>query len=285
MTLYDPRLGSMSDFFSSKEIITWERSDCINFAIALARYSGWLLHIDWLAEGDQGPPNRSEKEMIPLRFYVGDHSDNIFDARGIMKIEEFCQEIISPIAEQKYKRSHFFGNPCGVATRFYSEEKLRALHLQMKPSEMRIKEAIQAIRRNKAFLEKVPIREKPFIPAYAAANFTFGRCAVYAEALQNLVGIPATALLATKFMPMYERTERSPEGYIHSLVLHSGSTGEDVWGKQPVTEIARRFGALEFRLDENEHKRVIKNLKNNSPDTYNESYCEAESLIKTYRCS
>lgn len=32
--------------FPPKLIEEWEADDCVNFAVALARLTGWLLHVD-----------------------------------------------------------------------------------------------------------------------------------------------------------------------------------------------------------------------------------------------
>ena len=36
--------------FPPKLIEEWEADDCVNFAVALARLTGWLLHVDWIVK-------------------------------------------------------------------------------------------------------------------------------------------------------------------------------------------------------------------------------------------
>jgi hypothetical protein len=36
-----------SENFPIQLIEEWEADDCVNFAVALARITGWLLHVDW----------------------------------------------------------------------------------------------------------------------------------------------------------------------------------------------------------------------------------------------
>lgn len=64
--------------FTSDQIRNWENKDGVNFAIALARITGWLLHVDWLTI-DQ---HAKVKDMTPLRVYVGIDTDYIFDFNG-----------------------------------------------------------------------------------------------------------------------------------------------------------------------------------------------------------
>lgn len=258
--------------FTRIQKMSWQKDYCMNFAIALARITGWLLHIDYWAN-DEIKENRHESEMILLRVYVGDNRDNIFDLSGIKKIDQFNQEIILPILKK-----HNMGNG-GVVTRFYDERRILSLSIGVKPEESKILRAMEAIKGNSYFLEQIPKRRKPFIPAHVAAEYTFGRCSVYAQALQDVMDYNATAMIAKSYNPQYGEGKL---GYIHSLVLHSDGIAEDVWGKQPIDEIARRFGVVEYDLSEDEHRRVVGNIKRNSPDEYDKSYQEAVELIREY---
>jgi hypothetical protein len=248
----------------------WEDSDGVNFAIALSRITGWLLHVDWLTMNEGKEP---VEEMKSLRVYVGDDQHNVFDLRGKQKIASFSNKIVRPIAKDRGKGKG------GVLTRFYSEAKLLNLPLRIKPDLEKVSLAEDAIRKNTAFLEKIPIRKKPFIPAYAAANFTFGRCAVYATAMHDLTNLPVTAVIADRYT---EQFGYSKTGYVHSIVLHPDGTAEDAWGRQSIEAIVSRYGIQQYTLNETEHLKVNENLKRNSPDHYNQAYHEAVTLIKTY---
>jgi hypothetical protein len=59
--------------FAPKLIEEWEAEDCVNFAVALARITGWLLHVDWLTPSDE--EDIPESELKPLRVYVGDNRE------------------------------------------------------------------------------------------------------------------------------------------------------------------------------------------------------------------
>ena len=56
--------------FSDDLIESWEREKCLNFAVALARETNWLLHVDsWIPNTD--PDSEiSPDDLHPLRVYV-----------------------------------------------------------------------------------------------------------------------------------------------------------------------------------------------------------------------
>ena len=268
--------------FPSGLVKLWEKEGCLNFAIALERLTGWLLHIDWLHEGTSPDDNIKEDQMFFLRAYVADNGDGIFDVRGITDIKQFAETIIYPIAESVFTKNRSLGQ-VGVATRFYDEEKMKTLRISRKIEEKKIVKAMQTITQNSSFLNTIPVRQKPLIPAYKAATFTYGRCQAYAQALEDIVGIQATALIALEFKPMFAGTSCGQGGYLHSLCLHDDGIGEDSWGMQSVDLIAERFGLVKYRLDVEEHKETIENVRRNTPELYREAYQEAKRLIKEYR--
>lgn len=256
-------------------IDAWEAEDCVNFAIALARLTGWLLHVDWWDPSADQSQEIPDDQLKPLRVYVADNYDLIFDVRGIKSIVDFTVGTIAPLAKRH-------GNG-GVRTRFYDEATLSSLPLRSLPDERKIAEATEAIKANTYFLAAIPPRQPPFIPAHKAAEFTFGRCAAFAEVMQELTGLHSTALLAARFSPQFEGTRRSATGYFHSIVVHPDGLGEDSWGKAPVHEIARRFGVVEFTTSSDEHQIVVNNLKSSSADLYEEARQDAMALVLRYR--
>ena len=159
----------------------------------------------------------------------------------------------------------------------------RALPLRSLPDEARVAEATEAIKANTYFLAAIPPRQPPFIPAHKAARFTFGRCAAFAEVMQQSTGLKPTALLAVRFSPQFEGTRRTATGYFHSVVLHPDGLAEDAWGKAPLHEIARRFGVVEFTTSGDEHHIVVNNLKSSSADLYEEARQDAMALVQRYR--
>lgn len=264
--------------FAPDLINDWESRDCVDFAVALARATGWLLHVDWWSTSPQHVEDMPVERLSPLRVYVGDSQERIFDVRGVMPFWDFNHRVISRVAREKG-----FGNG-GVYTRFYPESKLAALPLRHQPDETKVTLATDAIRKNQHYLDAIPQRRPPLMPAHDAARFTFGKCAVFAEALRDQTGLRPTALLATQFSPRF-RASRNENGYFHSVVLHPDGIGEDSWGRSPLAEIATRFGVTEFQLSSDEHRTVIETIRRNTPERYATAFEEATSLIKEYRSS
>jgi hypothetical protein len=267
---YTMRNKNKTSGFPPHLVKSWEDGDTVNFAIALARVTGWLLHVDWwtLSEEEEDATN-----MKSLRVYVGDDQQGVFDLRGKQKITSFSQKIVLPILKER-------GNgKGGVRTRYYSEEKLLTLPLRVKPDLERVRIAEEAIRNNPSFLDKIPKRTAPFIPAYLAADYTFGRCAAYATAMHELTGFPVTAIIADQYTDQFSLSKK---GYAHSIVLHMDGIAEDAWGIQPMERILARYGIKRCSLSEDEHWRVNENLKRNSLDKYQEAYEQALSLLKKY---
>lgn len=259
------------EYFSKETIRLWEDSDGVNYAIALARITGWLLHVDWWrAKHEETDVNK----MKSLRVYVGDNADNIYDVKGKKRIAPFTNNVIMPLATK-------IGRGKGeVLTRYYSEQNLLTMPLRVKPDLLRINKAEKIIRSATGFLKTLSIRQSPFIPADQAANFTFGHCAVFATALSDVTKLPSTAIIALRYGNLFSNSKL---GYVHSFNFYPDGSAEDVWGIQTIEKIAARFGIEEYKLSEEEHQKVNNNLKNNSPEKYNQIYEEAISLIKSYR--
>lgn len=261
--------------FRPELIEAWEREDCVNFAVALARLTGWLLHVDWWVPSTDCDAEIPTDQLTPLRVYVADNHDLIFDVRSVKSIIDFNEGTIAPLA-----RRHGVG---GVRTRFYEETALTSLPLRSQPDEARIAECTEAIKANTYFLAAIPPRLPPFIPAHEAATFTFGQCAVFAEVMQELTGVEPIALLAVRFSPQFKDMQRTSTGYFHSVVLHTDGLAEDAWGRAPLHEIARRFGVVEFTTSSDEHHLVVNNLKSSSTDLYEEARQDAMAVVQQYR--
>ncbi len=243
--------------------------------MALARVTGWLLHVDWWVPSLDPDNNVPLEDCKPLRVYVADNGSRIFDVRGNRSLGDFIHRTIRPIAVR-----HGMG---GVRTRYYAESALATLPLRCAPDPAKINSAAKAIEANTAYLASIPKRLAPCVPAAEAAVYTFGRCAAFAEAMRVLTGLDPVALLAIRFEPGAEGTEHGADGYVHSFVLHPDGMGEDSWGKVDVREIAQRFGVVEFRLSREAHGRVVNNLQRNSPELYETAFAKANELIQTYR--
>ena len=84
--------------FSRVLIDEWEADDCVNFAVALARITGWLLHVDWWST--TADEDISEDGLKPLRVYVADNREGIFDARGVKTLVDFYSGTIIKLAKK-----------------------------------------------------------------------------------------------------------------------------------------------------------------------------------------
>ena len=248
----------------------WEVSDGVNFAIALSRITGWLLHVDWWSPTDG---NEIVENMKSLRVYVGNNSSQIYDFRGKQSLASFIKNIIKPIAQ---KRGANYG---GIVTRYYSESKLFSLPMRVKPDENRISAAQKLIIGNKDFLEKIPKRQAPSVPAHIAADFTFGHCNPFATALSDVRNYKSVALIAKAYNDLFGLSRL---GYIHSFALDNDGNAIDIWGKDTVENIAQRFGTVEYELSEVEHFNVSQKLKTNSLIKYDEVYEKSIAIINEY---
>jgi hypothetical protein len=261
--------------FSPQLIQEWESEDCVNFAVALARLTGWLLHVDWFSS----VPDESalEDSFKPLRVYVADNREGVFDVRGVKSIEDFYQTTIIKLSK---KHATTYG---GVRTRFYAEARLAALPLRAQPDEHKIVLAMEAIKANRAFLNAIPAKPASRIPVHDAARYTFGRCVAYAEAMRELIGLQPAAILVQQFKPIYANTKHSADGYVHSISIHPDGTGEDAWGIAPIEDIAARFGAVEFDISQDVHREVVGNYLRNSNELYQAELAIARKLVAQYR--
>lgn len=256
--------------FPEDVVRSWEASDGVNFAVALARITGWLLHVDWWSPTD-------DKELVDnmksLRVYVGNNSNQIYDLSGKHTIATFTNNIIRSIVR---KRVPNFG--C-VVTRYYSESAIFNLPLRVRPDELRIQKAQELIKGNGEFLEKIPKRAEPIVPAHIAAKFTFGHCNPFATALSDLRGYKAIALIAKEYNNLFGL---SKIGYAHSFNLNEQGDAIDIWGKDTIENIVQRFGVVKYGLDESEHCKVRDKLKNASPDKYEAIYNESKQIIDDF---
>ncbi|MDD3182243.1 MAG: hypothetical protein PHD48_05510 [Alphaproteobacteria bacterium] len=213
--------------------------------------------------------------MHPLRVYVADDLDNIFDVSGVRKLEAFFEKTIKPLAEADVGPDHVVG----IRERFYSERKLFDLPIKCLINEEKIVQAEGEISGNRSYLSQIPQRQWPYIPAHDAGDFTFGLCSAYTEALRAATGLPAFAMSATRYLPQCGGNL----GYIHSFILHPDGEAEDVWGKGPIQHIAKRFHVLEYALNEELHTLVVQEINKNSPEPYAIAYERAKNLIEQHR--
>lgn len=262
--------------FADELIEAWEARDCVDFAIALARRTGWLLHVDWWSNSTEHQDDMPVEQLRPMRVYVADDRHRIFDVRGVKSFVEFSDHIIWPLAVRMRT-----GNG-GVYTRYYGEKDLASLPLRARPDEARIARASEAIAANPGFLAAIPPRKPPNLPAHKAAWFSLGRCAAYAEALHEQTGLPVVGLIAMRFSALHGGPDR-PGGYVHSVATHPDGMAEDAWGKASLSDIAERFGVVEFTISRDAHRSMVASIRRNSEASYIVALDEARELVRRHR--
>lgn len=260
--------------FAPQLVDGWEADDCVDFAVGLARLTGWLLHVDWWSTSTTHRDDMPLDHLRPLRVYVGDNRDRIFDVRGIKSLVEFNEGVLMKLVKK------FNSGSGSVYTRFYDESSLSSLPLRIRPDETKIAHALDAIQANQHFLAAIPARSSPRLPAHKAAQFTYGLCAAFAEALSELTGLEPVAMLAIRFSSLFQNTRRSASGYFHSVVLHPDGSAEDSWGRSSLTEIASRFGVIEFQICTDQHRAVVDTLRRSSGERFDTALRSATAEIE-----
>jgi hypothetical protein len=265
--------------FPAAVVEAWEGSQCIAFAVALARSSGWLLHVDWLVDSR----NFDDAQLrMPLRAYVGTDGNDIFDARGVFTIEQFAQQIIQPAATRLTAGTG--RTQAGVLTRTYDEQNLSKLLQQgVNISDADIVAAQKLIDSRPQYTARIPRRATPTLPAKDASDFSFGSCVLYAEALREILGLPVVAMYAEEFEANWSADKPEKDGYVHSFALHPDNTAEDSWGRHSIERVAARYHVAAWRLELNNHGAMIENMRANSSKDFEEQMSRARQLIAKYR--
>ena len=85
--------------FPTPLVQVWEAENCLSFAVALARRTRWLLHVDWLTEDIED--FEACKTKIQIRAYVGTDQELIFDPRGVFTLGSFIERVVQPLVQQR----------------------------------------------------------------------------------------------------------------------------------------------------------------------------------------
>ena len=252
--------------FAESDLKHWEKSDGVNFAVALSRITGWMLQVDWLSPQENSP----EKDLKPLRVYVETNGNTVFDFTGKRSVAAFNKYVILPIGSKRTKtgRDH-------IATRCYDEAGLKDLPLREQPSEYEIQRAKEKILANTDFLAIIPERQNPEIPAYLASQFSHGNCIPFAAAIQDLTELPALGISVSR----YHRDCMNQPGFCHAIIMHPDGLVEDSWGRQPLAEVLDRFYIEEYTMDEDIFKIHQERQKREFPIRYHNAYTAAKSIL------
>lgn len=254
--------------FSPALIRTWKADDGVNFAIALAELSNWLLHITWLTPRE----NSDLSEMKPLWVHVEDDCNYVYDFESGRKIiDAFYKYYVSPIAQKRYPK---LINTWSFQTKYYSPEEVFNLPLRVKPTKEKVEIAKSHILNNKSFLNRIPKRINS-IPAHIAANYSFGKCILFAKALEMQTGKKAVALI--------NKENQSYKPSCHSVILHDEKTAEDSWGIQSLEHISDRYGFVNYEISENFVNELVKQAISGNSNEYEKQLNDAISIIQQHR--
>lgn len=255
-----------SKSFPDVLIKQWENNDGVDFAIALARLTGWMLQVDWLA----GSENEELENMIPVRVYVETNRDVVFDFTGKKSIMAFNKYVITPLAMKRIKKG-----VQNISTRCYTEEALRELPLRVRATNYGIERATIALLANTDYLALIPKRQNLHISGHDASQFSHGNCVPYAEAIHDLTNLPAVGIEVLK----YADECGSRLGFCHAVILHPDGNVEDSWGIQPLSVILERFYIKEYKMGPQIFLEAKERQRKEYSERYDKAYVKARSLL------
>ena len=261
-----PKKNVKLDTFPDVLLKQWEKNDGVDFAIALARLTGWMLQVDWLASGEHD----EVKNMIPIRVYVETNRDIVFDFTGKKSVMAFNKYVIQPIAFKRIRNG-----AQNISTRCYTEEALCELPLRVRSSDNGIEKASLAILAHPTFLSSIPKRQNPEISAQEASQFSHGNCVPFAEAIHDLTSLPVVGIEVSKYSDLCG----SRLGFCHTVILHPDGNVEDSWGIQPLSVILERFYIDEYQMNEQIFLDAKERQKREYPERYKKAYEQAAGLL------
>jgi hypothetical protein len=254
--------------FSSRFISECEADRCASFAIALSRLTHWPVEVIELVD----------ELHVPYRFLCSDGAGEwSFDVTGVFRgerITDLVRRVLQnhPVALR--------GGTLLPGFKLYTEQQLRdgTVILPQPWSEAYIERCTEIIAANREYLKAMPTRPRPVMPTDAIGLYSFSNCSIYAEALSRLTGLPAVTMIPIEMIP----DAALPEGGFHEFVLHSDGQGEDIWGKQPVERIARRYGLRTWRLDRDQHLSIMSESATRNPLAHAKMVADAEALLQVH---
>ena len=160
----------------------------------------------------------SENEMKPLRVYVADNRDGIFDVRGVKTIAEFNQSTIIRLAK---KKGLGFG---GVRTRFILKQCPATLPLRSLPNEDKISKAVEGYQftPTSTLMQFHQNHSHVFLPMMLPDTLS-AACVASAEAMCELIGLQPVAIMGKRFAPLMKALNgRQTVTFIALLYIQMG---------------------------------------------------------------
>jgi hypothetical protein len=255
--------------FSAEFISFCEAEGCLSFAIALSKITNWPILGLVLAKDDA---------VVHRLWCEDDASEWCFDVRGILGPSRWQTLIAHVLQTRLGPRAR---SDLAVETKVFSERALRSGKSVLPGvwDDHAIERCAAIIRANVAYLAAMPRRPQPVMPTDMIGEYAFGNCSIYAEALSQHAGLPAVAIEPVVMLP---GVEVDGLGF-HSVVLHPDGEGEDIWGKQSLRRIARRYGMAEWRLNAETHRKIQDEVAAEDPTAFDTMMRAAETLIREHR--
>ena len=208
-------------------------------------------------------------EKFPLRYYVANNSNLIFDFKGIFDVVEFVDYVTYPLLRKINNR-----NILNVVTDNISINEIINLG-----NSNEVDDITKVIENNHNYLNEIPKRRHPRVPSSIATKFMFGHCNVFAQTMFELKNYKPIAIIATKYNDCFSNSKL---GYVHSIVVNDIGEYIDIWGIDSLENILKRYEIAEYYLSYEEHIEINQQLKNNSKDIYDVIYKESTDIIKKY---
>lgn len=249
-----------------------EAEGCVHFALAMARLTGWPV---LAVEGTERlKPDIEETETVQVRRLVcADDRLNLFDPTGIFPVDVLLR-----------RRAESLRRPsdAGLAVLPLSELEIRSPRVMLPQliKEPAVERHADVIRANRVYLQAVPQRPRPWLPADLIRRYAFGRCFAFAEALVRERGGVAVAMVATT--PLRNDTRPLGGEYLHAVALLENGTALDAWGARAPRVIADRYNMGDFALSPERFEDEMRNARAVRGPDLEAEIAAAQDVVRRY---
>ena len=250
--------------FTSDALAQLEVDRALHFAIAVERVRGWPVHATHVGE-------------TIVRYQAESGGDQVYDPRGIFTAARFGDVVILPLVRSRrdWPSDATQNGQLRIGTKCVGEEELAEAGTI---DEGAVDQAVALLRSNRAYLSLIPERPYPRFSASALRRYSWSGCALYAEALARVTGLPAATMVADHLMDGFGLTGDR----FHAVVMHPDGSVEDVWGRQPARHVAHRYAMASWHFDLDAHRAMIDEAVRSRP-TAADDLAEVEALIIKHR--
>ncbi|GLS51956.1 hypothetical protein GCM10007886_01380 [Methylobacterium gregans] len=248
----------------SRALAQAEADQALHFAVAIERLRGWPVHATYVGE-------------TVVRYQAESSGDQVFDPRGIFTSERFSNMVVVPLVRLRrdWPSDALQNGQLRIGTKCLGEEGIAEAGLL---DEAAIEQATALLQSNSVYLDLVPERPQPRLPAKTLALYSWSGCAVYAEALSRVTGLPAATMILDGLLDGHDLTGDR----FHAVVVHPDGSVEDVWGRQPAEHVAQRYGMARWHFDPDAHRAMIGEAMRVRPSAVDD-IAQAEAVILQHR--